>query len=119
MLILHKKLIVDERGNPTDVVIPWPEFVEISELLGLDLDEAAIGDLRAAQADRRTGAPGSFLNFTVKNTPVGVLIKPKKPFPETKMEDGLGCVAYAGTPLTQEAIEELLAEDIRRALNAE
>jgi hypothetical protein len=63
MFTLHKKLIVDERGNPTDVVIPWPEFVELSELLGLDLDAEAISDLKTAQADRRTGASDAFLDL--------------------------------------------------------
>ncbi len=63
MLTLHKKLIVDERGNPTDVVIPWPEFVEISELLGLDLDAEAVADLEAAQADRKSGKPEAYLDF--------------------------------------------------------
>jgi hypothetical protein len=52
MLTLHKKLIVDDQGNPTDVIIPWAEFLEISELLALDLDEAAIYDLDQAKADR-------------------------------------------------------------------
>ena len=51
MLTLHKKLIVDDQGNPTDVIIPWAEFLEISELLALDLDEAAIYDLDQAKAD--------------------------------------------------------------------
>lgn len=46
--------------------------------------------------------------FTVENTAMGVLIKPKKPFPETKLEDGLGCVAYAGPPLELETIEKAL-----------
>ena len=63
MLSPHKKLIVDERGNPTDVVIPWPEFVEISELLGLDLDAEAVADLEAAQADRKSGNPEAYLDF--------------------------------------------------------
>lgn len=63
MLTLHKKLIVDECGNPTDVVIPWPEFVELSEILGLDLNEAALDDLKAAQADRQAGNQDAFLDL--------------------------------------------------------
>ena len=42
---VHKKLVVDEQGNPTEVIIPWAEFVEIAELLGLDLNEEAVRDL--------------------------------------------------------------------------
>jgi hypothetical protein len=63
MITLHKKLIVDERGNPTDVVIPWPEFVELAELLGLDLDANAVADLEAAHADRQAGNQDAFVDL--------------------------------------------------------
>ena len=63
MLTLHKKMIVDECGNPTDVVIPWLEFVELSDLLGLDLDEEAMDDLKAAQADRQASKQDAFLDL--------------------------------------------------------
>ncbi len=42
MMTIHKKLIVDDMGNPTDVIIPWAEFQEISQMLALDLDEATL-----------------------------------------------------------------------------
>ncbi|TAN52039.1 MAG: AbrB/MazE/SpoVT family DNA-binding domain-containing protein [Methylococcaceae bacterium] len=53
--------------------------------------------------------------FAVVDTPQGVLLKPKKTFPETTLEGGLGCVEYKGPPLAAETIENLLEEDIRRA----
>ena len=35
--------------------VPWLDFLEISELLHLDLDETAIGDLEQARKDRVAG----------------------------------------------------------------
>jgi hypothetical protein len=55
MIVIHKKIVTDENGNPSDVIIPWDEFQEIVELLGLDLDEQAVGDLRQARKDREGG----------------------------------------------------------------
>ena len=55
MITSHKKLVVDQQGKPTEVIIPWEEYEEISELLGLDLDEKAITDLKQAKNDREEG----------------------------------------------------------------
>ncbi len=55
MIDIHKKIVTDEKGNPSDVIIPWDEFQEIVELLGLDLDEQAVGDLQQARTDRENG----------------------------------------------------------------
>ena len=52
MMHISKKYIVDGQGNPREVIIPYKEFQEIEELLGLDLDERAMNDLRKARADR-------------------------------------------------------------------
>jgi hypothetical protein len=43
---IHRKLVVDDQGMPTEVIIPWKEYREIEELLGLDLDVDARDDLR-------------------------------------------------------------------------
>ena len=55
MIKIHKKIVNDENGNPSDVIIPWKQFKEIEEILGLDLDEKAINDLREAHKDRENG----------------------------------------------------------------
>jgi len=52
MITISKKFIVDEQGRPKEVIIPWEQFQQISEMLGLDLDENAMNDLRQAQRDR-------------------------------------------------------------------
>jgi AbrB family looped-hinge helix DNA binding protein len=56
--------------------------------------------------------PGA--EFIVEDTPQGVFLKPKKLFPATRLEDGLGCAGYQGPPLSQEEIDRRLEEDIRR-----
>jgi len=51
MLAIRKKIVVDERGRPREVIISWAQFCELIEALGLDLDEKAKEDLRAARRD--------------------------------------------------------------------
>ncbi|HEV7402772.1 MAG TPA: hypothetical protein VGO11_07605 [Chthoniobacteraceae bacterium] len=46
MTALHQKIVYDEHGQPLEVIIPWAQFCELSEALGLDLDAEAIADLR-------------------------------------------------------------------------
>jgi PHD/YefM family antitoxin component YafN of YafNO toxin-antitoxin module len=55
MITIHKKVVVDEHGKPTEVIIPWEEYKEMEELLGLDLDKEAVSDLKQAQDDRASG----------------------------------------------------------------
>ena len=52
MITVSKKYIVDEQGHPQEVVIPWEQYRQIAEILGLDLDENAIADLQQARRDR-------------------------------------------------------------------
>ena len=63
MIQIHKKLVIDEQGNPREVIIPWEEFQEIAEILGLDLDEKAIADLRQARRDREKGNDEAFIDL--------------------------------------------------------
>ncbi len=63
MLTVHKKIVVDEKGKPTEVIIPWRKYKEIEELLGLDLDKRAIEDLRQAQKDRAKGKKGAYVEL--------------------------------------------------------
>jgi PHD/YefM family antitoxin component YafN of YafNO toxin-antitoxin module len=52
---INKKFIVDEKGNPKEVIIPVEDFRKIEELLGWDLDEEAVQQLREAKRDRERG----------------------------------------------------------------
>jgi hypothetical protein len=51
MIAIQKKIVVDERGKPREVIIPWRKFCELCEALGLDLDKQSQADLRAARRD--------------------------------------------------------------------
>lgn len=51
MTAIQKKIVVNERGEPQEVIIPWAQFCEMSEALGLDLDKAEQAELREALDD--------------------------------------------------------------------
>jgi hypothetical protein len=46
-----KKVVINERGTPIEVILSWKTFCQIAETLGLDLDEQAQEDLRATRRD--------------------------------------------------------------------
>jgi hypothetical protein len=60
MNAIRKRIIVDKRGRPREVIISWAQFCEISEALGLDLNEKAKLDLRAARRDLKRGNAAAF-----------------------------------------------------------
>lgn len=60
MTAIQKKIVVDEKGNPQEVIIPWAQFCELMEELGVDLDEEATDDLRAARGDWESGNAAAF-----------------------------------------------------------
>lgn len=53
MTAISKKIVINERGEPQEVIIPWAQFCELSEVLGLDLDATAQAELREAIEDSR------------------------------------------------------------------
>jgi len=63
MITIHKKLVIDDQGKPKEVIIPWDEYKEIEAILGLDLDETAIEDLKQAQKDRKSGDIDNYLDL--------------------------------------------------------
>ena len=60
---INKKFIVDEKGNPKEVIILLEDFKKIEELLGLDLDDNTINDLRKARIDRETGNKKAYVDL--------------------------------------------------------
>jgi hypothetical protein len=60
MNAIRKKIVVDARGNPREVIIPWSQFQKTSEALGLDLDDKAKTDLRMARRDLKAGKTSAF-----------------------------------------------------------
>jgi len=61
VIALQKKIVVDEHGQPLEVIIPWVQFCELSEALGLDLDAETIADLREARHDWESGDRTTFV----------------------------------------------------------
>lgn len=63
MISVHKKIIVNEKGKPTDVIIPWEEYKVIEESLGLDLEDFAIEAINQAKQDRENGKEDAYLDL--------------------------------------------------------
>lgn len=60
---INKKYIVDEQGNPKEVIIPVEDFRKIEELLGWDLDEEAVQQLHEARRDRERGNKEAYIDL--------------------------------------------------------
>jgi hypothetical protein len=58
---IPKKIVVDEKGSPVEVILPWKVFCEVAEILGLDLDAEAEADLREARRDLEAGNTDAFV----------------------------------------------------------
>jgi len=58
---ITKKLVLDENGNPSEVLIPYEQYVELAETYGLDLDENEQNQLREALADSMSGNRDAFI----------------------------------------------------------
>jgi PHD/YefM family antitoxin component YafN of YafNO toxin-antitoxin module len=63
MLQIQKEYIVDEVGNPNKVIISLADFRLLEEMLGFDLDENALADLRRARQDRENGNMDAYLEL--------------------------------------------------------
>ena len=62
-MTIQKKYIVDEQGNPKEVIIPVDDFKKIEELLGWDLDEVEVHQLREARKDREGGNKDAYTDL--------------------------------------------------------
>lgn len=56
--------------------------------------------------------PGT--EFVIEETATGIILKPRKLFPSTRLADGVGCAGYKGPAKTLEEMEEGIAADIRK-----
>lgn len=61
-MTITKKLVLDEKGDPSEVLIPYEQFVELSETYGLDLTKEEESELREALADSRSGNSDAFVS---------------------------------------------------------
>lgn len=53
--------------------------------------------------DARALKPGT--EFTVEDRPDGILLRPMKRFPPSRLEDVVGCLPYKGKPITDEEMK--------------
>ena len=60
---INKRYIVDEHGDPKEVVILLEDYRKIEELLGLDLDDEAVQQLREARRDRENNNKEAYVEL--------------------------------------------------------
>ena len=60
---INKKYIVDEKGNPKEVIISVEDFRKIEELLGWDLEEETVQELLDARRDREKGYKEAYVDL--------------------------------------------------------
>ena len=47
--------------------------------------------------------------FLLEEVPEGLLLKPRKPFPVSRLDDVVGCLPYAGAAKTIEEMDQAIA----------
>ncbi|MFT5467624.1 MAG: hypothetical protein ACI8UO_002730 [Verrucomicrobiales bacterium] len=60
---LTRKLVVNEQGDPLEVIIPYQEFVDFIEIHGLDLSEDEKAEILEAEADIESGTKDAFVSL--------------------------------------------------------
>ncbi|NQX01817.1 hypothetical protein HQ447_14270 [bacterium] len=60
-MVIRRKIVLDEKGDPAEVIIPYSQFVEMVETYGLDLTDSEESDLREALADSRARRREAFV----------------------------------------------------------
>ncbi len=60
---INKRYIVDEEGNPKEVIIPLDDYKKMEELLGWDLDDETIKQLHEAKKDRDSGNKVAYVDL--------------------------------------------------------
>ncbi len=61
--------------------------------------------------DSHQWKPGT--EFAVEAVKEGVLLRPLKPFPRTKLEDLFGSLRYTGRPKTLEEMDQAITDEVK------
>ncbi len=61
-MTINQRIVLDEKGEPSEVIIPYAQFQELSERYGWDLDDVEEEELREAIADSDTGNREAFVS---------------------------------------------------------
>ena len=63
METLHPKIVFDQQGQPTEVVISWQEYQNLVETLGLDLESEVKRQLYQARQEREGGQTDVYIDL--------------------------------------------------------
>ena len=61
--------------------------------------------------DARQWKPGT--EFAVETVAGGILLRPLKPYPPTRIEELAGCLKYGGPPKTLEEMDEAITKEVK------
>ncbi|MYJ72121.1 MAG: AbrB/MazE/SpoVT family DNA-binding domain-containing protein [Rhodospirillaceae bacterium] len=75
---------------------------------------SASGQVELPEAVLRASGWTVGTQLTVEMTPQGLLLKPEPVFPETRLEDVFGCLAYSGEPKSLAEMEAGTAAEAER-----
>lgn len=62
-VVLQKKIVLDAKGDPVEVIIPYKQFVQFFEAYGFDLTQEDENDIREAEQDRKNGNATAFISL--------------------------------------------------------
>lgn len=68
---LEKRILFSADGKPSEVMIPYDQFIEFIERHGLDLTEEEQEAIREAQADIKSGKSDAFVSAEEARRQVG------------------------------------------------
>ena len=68
--------------------------------------------LPKAVRDAHQWNPGT--EFLVQEVAGGVLLRPLRPFPSSRLEDVVGCLSYTGRAKTLAEMKRAIAKEVRR-----
>jgi AbrB family looped-hinge helix DNA binding protein len=75
---------------------------------------SAKGEVTLPKAIRTSRAWGPGTVFAIEETKDGVLLRPVNPFPETTLDEVVGCLQYNGKPATLAEMDEAIGREVMR-----
>jgi hypothetical protein len=61
-MTIRQRIVLNEKGEPSEVLIPYAQFQELSERYGWDLDDVEEEELREAIAESDAGNREAFVS---------------------------------------------------------
>ncbi len=60
-MTITRKIVLNEQGQPSEVIIPYDQYIDIIEAFGMDLSAQSQEDLRVAMDDSIRGRREAFV----------------------------------------------------------